>query len=92
MIQLVIALLLTLSTGGDICESGQSVDWYQWIDDHPAPERIVQYEASEPNFWIYQADGETVLFVFKKPVSESIAAGESAAHGRCSRQVDVNEP
>lgn len=91
MIPLLIALLLTLSTGGDICETGQSVDWYQWIADHPTPQKVMTYEASEPNFWVYQADGETVLFVFREPIEKTLARGEYAAHGQCSRLVTLDD-
>lgn len=92
MISVLIALLITLSTGGNICDSGtQDVDWYAWVDSHHDIQRVVSYEASEPNFWIYQSEGETVLFVFKRPVSETVAAGGGAAHGQCARLLDVGE-
>jgi hypothetical protein len=88
VIAFLIALLLTLSTGGDICKMGQPIaDWYAWADAHPRAQIMIDYEGSEPNFWVYQDEGATVLFVFKKPIAETIAAGESAAHGRCARDV-----
>lgn len=91
MIDFLIALLLTISTGGDPCDLGTSTDWYSWIDAHVDAAKVFTYEAAEPNLWLYEGkDGEVVLFVFKEPIEDTIARGEYAAHGRCSRLVTID--
>lgn len=92
MISVLIAILVQLSVGGNICTMGTPIqDWTAWADAHPKAQIMIDYEATEPNFWVYQDAGETVLFVFKNPIAETIAAGESAAHGQCARELTLNE-
>lgn len=91
MIDFLIALLLTISTGGDVCQIGESVDWYQWIDAHLQADKVFTYEATEPNIWIYRDSDEVVMFVFRETIEATIARNESAAHGRCSRLIDIDD-
>lgn len=79
MINTIIALLITLATGGDICETGQAIDWYAYVDQHPdyTPDVIVFY-GGKNQFFITTDD---VLFVFRDAAIDD--------HGRCSRQLDT---
>lgn len=88
MISILIAILLTISTGGDICTLGQPVaDWEGWIDSHPNAESVVRYDATLPNFRIYEDGDAVVLFVFRSAVADTAASGSSGAHGQCARDL-----
>lgn len=88
MIAILIAILLTISTGGDLCTLGNPVtNWEGWVDSHPNAESVVRYDATLPNFRIYQDGDSVVLFVFRNAVADTAASGSSGAHGQCARDL-----
>ena len=85
MIELIIGILLAISTG-TACDIGKPADYYSWIEAHP--DYKVPMTLSTPDhgdYWLMSADGEYYLFKFKEPIEDTIASG--ASHGECFRKV-----
>jgi hypothetical protein len=83
MIAALLAIMVTLSQGGDPCALGGPVDWYAWTrtPDAEAADLTVTYHDGDLNFWLYDAPSEVVLFVFQ-PADQRQGA---VWHGRCAR-------
>ena len=83
MIVALLAIMLTLSQGGDPCALGAPLDWYAWshTPDAEAARLSVTYHADHTDFWLYAAPSEIVLFVFQ-PADQRQGA---IWHGRCAR-------
>ena len=90
MIEIVITILLAMSTG-TACELGTEVDWYQWIDDNGRTAKIIM--TLEPNdaqdAWLYQeVDGDYLLFVYREKIEATLDSGRSDVHGECARLIE----
>lgn len=89
MLDIVIAILIALSTG-TVCELGVETDWYAWADEHGRTAKIVMtLELPETNdVWLYQeADGDFLLFVFREKIQATLDSGRSDPHGECARTI-----
>lgn len=88
MIELLIAILLALSSG-TACDLGQPVDWYDWARHHDDADVIltVQGVPGVADAWVYQAGDEILLFVFRERISDVTAAGRYDPHGACARLI-----
>lgn len=90
MIEFLIALLLTISTGGNACELGQSVDWYEWGYSHTHADVVFTLESDKGDYWLYQDGDEYLLFVFREDISDVLASGRNDPHGKCAVVVSVD--
>lgn len=82
MLEILLSILLTFAAGGDPCLMGDPLDWEDWareLGDRAA--LSVTYHSDGLDFWLYQGDGETVLFVFGP------YTGGGDWHGRCARRM-----
>lgn len=89
MLEVVIAVLIALSTG-TACELGTSVDWYKWVheNDNTAKRIMGVYPKDNQDAWLFQeANGDYLLFVFREKVDETLASGRSDPHGECARVI-----
>lgn len=89
------AWILDAMQAGTACEIGVDIyttapgeAWYAWREAHPDArliERVQPESASVPDSWLFEADGEYVVFVF----AEKLATRTSfVVHGLCARLID----
>lgn len=86
MLQMLIAILLGLSTG-TACDMGTPVNWYEWSKgDGQTSRLILRVEPDDaPDTWVFQeADGDYLVFVFREKIDDVLAEGRSDPHGECS--------
>ena len=86
MIDLLIAILVSLKLG-TACDLGEPIpDWYAYASEHDMI-RVDKFEFGVDGVddaWLYEAGDLYVLFVFRERVADVIAAGRSDPHGRCA--------
>lgn len=86
MIQLVIAVLLAISTH-TACDMGKPIDYYVWVETHPdyhVPMTLSTPDAGD--YWLMETGGNYYLFKFAQPIDSTIASG--ASHGECFRSLN----
>lgn len=86
MIDLLITILIALSTG-TVCDLGIETDWYSWAEAHPDASTVMTAETDEGDVWLYEDNGEYLLFVFREDISDTLSAGRHDPHGKCARAV-----
>lgn len=86
MIELLIAILIAMSTG-TACDLGAETDWYTWAHEHQDASTVATFETDSGDVWLYEADDEYLLFVFKDDISDTLASGRGDVHGKCARVV-----
>lgn len=87
MIDLLIAILIALSTH-TACDLGTDAgDWYTWAHDHPDMQTVATLETDQGDVWLYydELSDTYLLFVFREDVSDTLAAGRHDPHGQCVR-------
>lgn len=88
MLEFLIRLFLTLSTGGNPCDLGTDTDWYDWVNAHQDAQVVMQFNPiGETNIWLFQSGDILVEFVFKDDPELVAAAGGHTPHGQCARLV-----
>ena len=90
MINLLISILIALSTG-TACDLGTDAgDWYAYADAHPDMHTVATFETDSGDIWLYydEPSDDYLLFVFREDVSDTLASGRSDPHGKCVRLVE----
>lgn len=79
------------SLGVDIYSTAPGEAWYAWRDAHPEAriiERVQPADAAIPDAWLYEADGQYVVFVFNEKLAEVRRGWRVEVHGLCARLID----
>lgn len=86
MISLIIRVMIVI-LANKACFVGQPVDYYPFMATHQNYSVIWSTEGQIwGDYWLMRFDdGETMLFKFKQPISETVGSG--ASHGACARLV-----
>lgn len=77
--------------GEDIYSTAPGEAWYAWRDAHPEArivERVQPESASVPDSWLYEADGQYVVFVFAEKLAQVRRGWMVEVHGLCARLID----
>ena len=77
--------------GVDIYTTAPGEAWYQWREDHPDArliERVQPESASVPDSWLFEADGEFVVFVFEEKIADVRRGWMVEVHGLCARLIN----
>lgn len=83
MINLLIAILLAISTG-TACDMGDPADYYAWVDANPDYNVPMTLNTDEGDYWLMEADGTYYLFKF---ADDDALDGAENQHGACFRMV-----
>jgi hypothetical protein len=95
------AWIVEAMRSGTACELGVDIyatvpgdeeDWYAWREAHPEAriiERVQPADASIPDSWLYEADGEYVVFVFNEKLAQVRRGFVVEVHGLCARLINA---
>lgn len=78
--------------GVDIYSTAPGEAWYAWREAHPEAriiERVQPADASIPDSWLYEADGEYVVFVFNEKLAQVRRGFVVTVHGLCARLINA---
>ncbi len=94
MIQVIIAILLALSTH-TACDLGTPIDWREWANSAEAETAQRVFTIQTPfdddlgDAWLYETPEHSyILFVFRENVQEVLDSGRSDPHGECAVRIE----